>query len=59
MKTRLTAIIGTRVSKEMRRAFIRKAKKEANLGQSDILRMMIHAYVDDRLVVRQPKAETL
>ena len=45
MKTKLTAAVATRVSKAMRRDFVRKAKKETGMGQSDILRALIHAYV--------------
>ena len=51
MKTKLTTAVATRVSKAMRRDFIRKAKKETGLGQSDILRALIHAYVQDRIAV--------
>lgn len=45
MKEKLTAAVATRVSRAMRRDFVRKAKKETGMGQSDILRALIHAYV--------------
>ena len=51
MKTKLTAAVATRVSKAMRRDFVRKAKKETGMGQSDILRALIHAYVEDRIKI--------
>ena len=59
MKTKLTAAVATRVSKAMRKDFIRKAKKETGMGQSDILRALIHAYVDDRIKInRAPITES-
>lgn len=57
MKTKLTAAVATRVSRTMRRDFVRKAKKENGLGQSDILRALIHAYVEDRITITPPHKE--
>ena len=51
MKIRLTATIGTRISKAMRSAFVRKAKKEANMDQSEVLRELVHAYVEGRVAI--------
>jgi len=55
MKTKLTAAVATRVSKAMRKDFIRKAKKETGLGQSDILRALIHAYVAGNVAITPHK----
>ena len=59
MKTKLTAAVGTRVSRAMRREFVRKAKKETGMGQSDILRALIHAYVEDRIKIDYYHKENL
>ena len=55
MKTKLTTAVATRVSKAMRKDFIRKAKKETGLGQSDILRALIHAYVAGHVAITNHK----
>lgn len=55
MKQNLTAAVATRVSIPLRKQFIRKAKKEAGMRQSDILRALIHAYVNGNIVI-QPTA---
>jgi len=55
MKTKLTAAVATRVSKAMRREFVRKAKKETGMGQSDILRALIHAYVAGNVAITPHK----
>jgi hypothetical protein len=59
MKIRLTATIGTRISKAMRTAFVRKAKKELNMDQSEVLRELVHAYVEERIVVKPVVQSTL
>ena len=51
MKTKMVAVVGTRVTKELRRKFCSKAKKETGMGQSDILRALIYAYIDDRIKI--------
>ncbi len=51
MKIKLTASIGTRISKQMRTAFVRKAKKELNMDQSEVLRELVHAYVEERITI--------
>ena len=58
MKTRLTATVGTRISKAMRSAFVRKAKKEENMDQSEVLRELIHAYVEDRAAINRAVQST-
>ena len=59
MKTKLTAAVATRVSKSLRREFIRKAKKETGFGQSDILRALIYAYVGGHIKInRAPLTES-
>ena len=52
MKTRLVSYLGTRVTKETRSAFIKKARTADGMDQSDILRELIHAYVENRLSVQ-------
>ena len=52
MKTRLVSYLGTRVSSEMRTAFVKKARKTDGMDQSDVLRELIHAYVENRLTIQ-------
>lgn len=56
MKTNMNATVGTRITKAMRRQFVSKAKKESGMGQSDILRALIHAYVEGRLAITNSTA---
>lgn len=58
MRTPLIATVGTRLTKSMRTAFMRKAKKEADKDQSIVLRELIHAYVEDRIIVSPPAPST-
>ena len=51
MKTRLVSFLGTRVSREMRKAFISKAKRAHNVGASEAMRELIIAFVEDRITV--------
>lgn len=57
MKIRLPVVVSTRISKAVRREFVRKAKKETSMGQSDILRALIHAYVEGRVTITTPAAQ--
>jgi hypothetical protein len=43
----------------MRTAFVRKAKKELNMDQSEVLRELVHAYVEERIVVKPVVQSTL
>ena len=52
MKTRLVSYLGTRVSSEMRSAFVKKARRTDGMDQSDVLRELIHAYVENRLSIQ-------
>lgn len=52
MKVKLVTTLGTRVTKQVRTAFVRKAKKEMNMGQSEVMRELIHAYVEDRITIK-------
>jgi hypothetical protein len=57
MKSRLTAYIGVRLTKENRTAFIRRARKEYNVGASEALRELVVAFAEGRVTVApsQPK----
>jgi hypothetical protein len=57
VKTKMVAYLGTRVSKDIRSAFVKKARKTEGMDQSDVLRELIHAFVEDRLSITpaQPK----
>jgi hypothetical protein len=59
MKIKLTATIGTRISKTVRTAFVKKARKELNMDQSQVMRELIHAYVDGRINVNPVVQSTL
>lgn len=52
MKTRLVSYLGTRVSSEMRTRFVKKARKTDGMDQSEVLRELIHAYVENRLSIQ-------
>lgn len=51
MKTRLVSFIGTRVSKDTRTKFVQKARKAEGMDQSDVLRELIHAYIENRITI--------
>ncbi len=51
MKTRLVAYIGTRVSNDVRSAFVKKSRKTDGMDQSDVLRELIHAYIENRITI--------
>jgi hypothetical protein len=59
MKIKLTATIGTRIAKTVRTAFVKKARKELNMDQSQVMRELIHAYVDGRINVNPVVQSTL
>lgn len=52
MKTRLVSYLGTRVSSDTRTQFVKKARKTDGMDQSDVLRELIHAYVENRLSIQ-------
>jgi len=51
MKTKLTTSVTIRVSTAMRRELVRKARREAGLGQSEMIRALIYAYVENRIKI--------
>ncbi len=51
MRTRLVAYLGTRVTNEIRSAFVKKAKKIDGADPSDVLRELVAAFVEDRITV--------
>lgn len=53
MRERFIAYIGTRVSKDTRSAFVKKAKK-FDMGQSDALRVLVLAFIEDRISITPP-----
>ena len=58
MKIRSVAYLGTRVSKETRTNFVKKAKAINGAGVSDVLRELIDAFIEGRITVA-PKTITI
>ena len=54
MRERFIAYIGTRVSKDTRTAFVKKSKK-FDMDQSDALRTLILAFIEDRITIEAPQ----
>lgn len=59
MKTAMTHILGTRVSKTLYRDFVRKANKIPGANASIVLRDLASAFVANRITIHKlPKGET-
>lgn len=54
MKQRFIAYIGTRVSKETRTLFVKKARQH-DMDQSELMRVLIDAAIEDRITITPPQ----
>lgn len=53
MSVKFEAYIGTRISKDERSSFVKLAKK-LNMDQSEVLRELIQAFIQNRVTITPP-----
>ncbi len=58
MKIKTEAYLGTRISKETRSRFVKKANAIEGAGVSDVLRELIDSFIEGRITVA-PKTITI
>ena len=57
MKTPMVHLLGTRVSKTVYRDFVRKANKIPGANASIVLRELVTAYIDNRIILKPQTKE--